>query len=73
MRTYIVKMLWEDGMWFTKTCEDLSIHLESSSFDNLVERVKVATPEMLELNCNYTGPVELIFETERKEILGDIA
>ena len=38
--------------------------MESGSFDALVERVKAALPEMLELNCGYTGPFQIAFETE---------
>jgi len=65
MRTHIVKMIWDDGIWYTSTDEDLGITLESDSFDKLVERVRMAAPEMLELNCNYTGDFKLIFETIR--------
>jgi len=69
MRTYIVKMIWDNDYWHTNTDSDLGITLTSSSFDKLVERVRLAVPEMLELNCGYVGDVELIFETERKETL----
>jgi len=69
MRTYIVKMIWDNGYWHTSTDLDLGITLTSDSFDVLVERVRMAVPEMLELNCGYTGEVELIFETKRNEVL----
>jgi hypothetical protein len=58
-------MVWDDGIWFTKADEDLGLVLESGSFDALIERVRVAVPEMLELNCGYTGAVQIIFVTER--------
>ena len=41
------------------------MNLESGSFDALVERVRMAAPEMLELNCGYTGPIQLTFEASR--------
>ena len=69
MRTYTIKMIWDDGYWHTSTDLDLGITLSSDSFDALVDRVRIAVPEMLELNCGYSGEVELIFETERREIL----
>jgi len=69
MKTYTVKMIWDEGYWHTSTDLDLGITLTSHSFDDLVERVRAAAPEMLELNCDYTGEFELIFETERREMV----
>ena len=69
MRTFTIKMIWDNGYWHTITDSDLGITLSSGSFDALIERVRMAVPEMLELNCGYSGEVELIFETERKETL----
>ena len=62
MKKCTVKLIWDDGIWYTKTDEELGIVLESGSFDALVERVRIAVPEMLELNCGYKGEVQLIFE-----------
>jgi len=73
MRTYVVKMIWDNGYWHTSTDSDLGIVLESDSFDALVERVRIAAPEMLELNCDYTGNFQLVFETERTEVMGALA
>ena len=69
MRTCIVKMVWDDGIWYTKADEDLGLVLESDSFDALIERVRSAVPEMLELNCGYTGAVQIIFVTERVDTM----
>jgi hypothetical protein len=60
-------MIWDDGIWYTSTDSDLGITLESNSFDALVERVRIAAPEMLELNCNYKGAFNLVFETVRTD------
>jgi hypothetical protein len=65
MRKCTVKLVWDDGVWYTQTDEELGLVLESGSFDALVERVKVALPEMLELNCGYTGEVQIAFEASR--------
>jgi len=62
-------MIWDNGYWHTSTDLDLGITLSAGSFDALVERVRMAVPEMLELNCNYTGEVELVFETDRRDTI----
>jgi len=65
MKICTIKMVWDDGIWYTKADEEIGLVLESGSFDALVERVKIALPEMLELNLGYTGEVRIIFEAER--------
>jgi hypothetical protein len=62
-------MVWDDGIWYTKADEDLGMVLESASFDALIERVRLAVPEMLELNCGYTDAVQIIFVTERVDTM----
>jgi len=65
MKTCKVKMTWEDDIWIAESDDDLGIVLESNSFDTLMERVRIAMPEMLELNCNYKGDFQIHFEAER--------
>ena len=62
-----VKIIWdkETRRWYTETDDKLCLNLESGSFDALVERVRQAVPEMLELNCGYKGPVQITFEAIR--------
>jgi hypothetical protein len=64
-----VKIVWdkESDSWFTETEDIPGLILGSESFDKLVEKVCLAAPEMLELNLNYQGPVNIIFEAERVE------
>ena len=64
-----VKLIWdrEAQVWYTQTEDIPGLILESPSFDTLIERVRLAAPEMLELNRNYIGPVSLSFEAERIE------
>jgi len=69
MRSYTVKMSWDEGVWCASSDEELGITLESGSFDALVERVRTAAPEMLELNCGYTGAFNLVFVTERTDTI----
>ena len=65
----IAKLTYDDKIWLSDVRTDdnrpIRLRLESGSFDALVERVKVALPEMLELNFNYGGEIELSFEVER--------
>ena len=51
MEQYTITMTWDDetSVWVA-VCDDIPIALESGSFDALVERVKIAVPELLELN-----------------------
>ena len=69
MRTCVIKMEWDDGIWCAESDDDLGIVLESKSFDNLVERVRAAVPEMLELNFGYTGEVQITFYAQRTDTM----
>ena len=67
------KLIWDDGIWYSKVHteagDNVGLTLESGSFDALVERVKVALPEMLELNFGYSGVIHLSIEAERNDYL----
>ena len=65
----IVKLIWdsEANVWITESDDIPGLILESPSFDTLIERVRRAAPEMLELNRDYVGPVSISFEAERIE------
>ena len=73
----IAKLVYDDKIWLSevRTIDNkpVRLRLESGSFDALVERVKIALPEMLELNFNYTGEIELSFEVERTDNIRGIA
>ena len=71
MRTYTVKMIWDEGCWHTSTDSPLCLTLNSESYDDLVARVKTAAPEMIELNTGYSGDIQLVFVSERAEILSE--
>lgn len=64
---FFIKMIWDadDKRWGAISSPGMGLVLESDSFDTLVERVKLAAPEMIELNLNYKGPINLHFITER--------
>ena len=66
---YDVRLIWdaEARVWYTET-DIPGLCLEADTFDSLVEEVKLAAPEMLELNNGYTGPIHFIFEAVRVEM-----
>ena len=69
MKTFLIKLIWDDGYWFSKINEGagFSVTLESNSYDTLVERVKLAIQDILEVDFNYTGDFQCIFQSERIE------
>ena len=66
MRTYTVKMIWDGECWYTSTDSPLCLTLNSESYDDLVKRVCLAAPEMIELNTGFTGEIQLVFVSERR-------
>lgn len=66
---YIVNLNWdsEASVWIA-TSEDIpGLVLESGSFDALLERVRFAVPELLELNRTRDFPLTLTFLSKRHE------
>jgi hypothetical protein len=76
-KKFVVNLIWvvEDGegAWYTESDDIPGLSLEAKTFDGLVERVRLAAPEMLELNLGYTGPVELEFVSIRNEYLAAVS
>ena len=68
---FFIKMVWDSdaNKWAAIGSPGMGLVLESDSFDLLVDRVKFAAPEMIELNFNYRGPINLHFITERMDHL----
>ena len=68
--SYEVNVNWDDnaGVWCA-VCDDIPIALESHSFDALIERVKVAALEMLELNGKAMENTRLCFRTTHWECI----
>jgi len=66
---YIVNLMWDNeaDVWIA-TSEDIpGLVLESGSYDALLERVRFAIPELLELNSPQASPVALTFLSKRQE------
>ncbi|MCL2008259.1 MAG: DUF1902 domain-containing protein [Treponema sp.] len=71
MLEYIITLVWDDeaSVWIAESEDIPGLILESASFDTLVERVKNAVPELLELSGNANSPVKLHFKAERLAIV----
>ena len=67
--TYRINFMWDDeaSVWVA-TSEDVpGLVLESGSFDALLERVRYAIPELLELNGKTPSAYSLTYLTERED------
>ena len=65
----IIKLIWdeEEKFWHSESMDErFGLTLESGSLDVLIERVKMAVPEMFEIN-GYKGEINLSFEIERED------
>ena len=62
----IVKMIWDEEahVWIAMS-DDIPLALEGGSYDALIERVKMAAPEILEMNSKPFSPLRLRFMSER--------
>lgn len=66
---YRINMLWDNeaGVWVATSDDIPGLVLESGSFDALLERVRFAVPELLELNSDHPTEMMLMFVSERQE------
>lgn len=64
-----IKVTWdtETCVWVAESDDVPGLVLESGSFDALIERLRYAVPEMLELNGGAKGPLQLEVVSERLE------
>ena len=69
MEEYTIKLEWdsEASVWIATSDDVPGLVLESGSFDVLVERVRYAVPELLELGGTTRSDVPLYFMSERHE------
>lgn len=66
---YVVNLIWDDDaeVWIAGSDDIPGLALEAGSFDALLERVRFAVPELLELNNKAYSPFTLTFLSERHE------
>ena len=70
MIEYIIVLSWDDeaAVWIAENSE-IPIALESDSLDKLIDRVKNATPELLELNGKSSTNIALNFTMECQRVV----
>jgi len=68
--SYDIEVIWDEeaGVWFA-VCDNIPIALESNSFDALIERVKIAAYEILDLNGKIEDNTRLCFRTTHWECI----
>ncbi|MDR1737058.1 MAG: DUF1902 domain-containing protein [Oscillospiraceae bacterium] len=66
---YTIKLKWDNeaSVWLATSNDVPGLVLESGSFDALIERVRYAVPELLELNGVARADIPLCFMSERHE------
>ncbi|MDR2742425.1 MAG: DUF1902 domain-containing protein [Treponema sp.] len=70
MTEYTVMLNWDDeaSRWYALN-DDIPIILEDASLDKLIDRVKMAAPELLELNGQPHRGIHLLFKMERQAVI----
>lgn len=67
---YVVTLTWDNdaNVWYATSDDIPGLIMESDSYDTLLARVKLAAPELLELNCPGFLPGPISFVSERREM-----
>ena len=62
---YTINLMWDNdaSVWIATSDDIKGLILESGSINALIERVKLAIPDLIELN----NPISLCFRSERHE------
>lgn len=69
MSEYVINLQWdsEAAVWIAISDDVPGLALESGSCDVLIERVRYAVPELLELNGKEYKDISICFKAERHE------
>ena len=63
-----ISIKWdEEAQVYIALCDDIGLALESASYDELINRVRNAVPELLSLN-NISGCSSICFLTEERRV-----
>ena len=71
MDEYVITLFWDDeaSVWIAESQDIPGLILESSSFDELINRVKTAAPELLDINDTNRKQVKLHFKAEQLAVV----
>ena len=67
--SYKIRMTWDEdaAVWIATSSDVPGLVLESGSFDALLERVRYAVPELIELNGVKASILKLSYTMERED------
>jgi len=67
MTEYYIILTWDDeaSVWIAESDDIPGLILESPSFDNLIERVKIAVPDLIKNDGKTQSQARLHFKAER--------
>jgi hypothetical protein len=70
MTEYTVLLAWDEeaGKWYAQN-DEIPIILEDASLDILIRRVKLASPELLEMNGKSHTDIRLLFKMEAQAVV----
>jgi hypothetical protein len=70
MDEYVVTLAFDDDAqkWYAQN-DKIPIMIEDNSLDMLIKRVKLAVPEMLEMNNLPKNGVHLLFKMETEAVM----
>jgi hypothetical protein len=70
MFEYVILIAWDEDAhkWYALN-DDIPIMLEDASLDTLIDRVKLAAPELLELNGKPHTGIHLLFKMEAQAVV----
>ncbi|MDR1786247.1 MAG: DUF1902 domain-containing protein [Spirochaetaceae bacterium] len=68
---YIISLTWDDEarVWIAESQELPGLILESTSLDTLMEKVKIAVPELLEAGGSVHDAINMRFVMERQAVV----
>ncbi|MCL2266605.1 MAG: DUF1902 domain-containing protein [Treponema sp.] len=71
MNEYNITLTWDDeaSVWIAESRDIPGLILESASFDNLIEQVKKAIPDLLDQDGKTFSQAKLHFKAERLAIV----
>ncbi|MCR5088716.1 MAG: DUF1902 domain-containing protein [Oscillospiraceae bacterium] len=69
--SYRIDLLWdgEANVWIATSDDVPGLVLESDSVDALIEKLKYAIPELIELNGNKTPDADFVIQSQRMEFV----
>jgi len=71
MTEYIINLMWDNDahVWIATSKDVPGLVLEHGSCDALIERVRMAIPELIELNSIDNDDISIEYHTQRRERL----